>query len=59
MKLTENKTREELIELYYDYSPRDIVDMIDLDKERERINTMPLDELKSEVEFYIYTSNWD
>lgn len=53
--------RKDLIKEYYKYSPRDkeLLMSIDLDYEKKRLETMSIDELKREVEFYKYTLGWD
>lgn len=54
----ESKNRDELIELYYQYSPRELDYLIDTDKERERLLSEDLCKLRNEVLFYIDTSTY-
>jgi len=51
----EEMDRQELINMYYKYSPRSYVDMIDIEEESKRVNTIPIDELRKEVDFYMFT----
>lgn len=50
--------REELIAEYYQVTPRDCADLIDLDYEKKRINKISLEELKKEIDFYRELNSW-
>jgi hypothetical protein len=50
--------RQDLIKLYYETSPRELEDLIDLEYEKNRINTMPLEELRKEIEVYKELHSW-
>ena len=51
--------RKTLIEKYYRVRPNDCDDLIDLEYEKKRIETISLKELENEIRFYQFTQGWD